>query len=102
MDHYMASCIKEIAFEGLDGITLSTLWNRLTDVHLDFPIAMDENGKEFIWNAILERHDIEMFLLPTERLPEEPISLEDTLDHTSGYFRVPVSQFFFDPWHRNG
>lgn len=86
----MMICVKEIAFEGLDGITLNTLWNRLTDIHLNFPITMDDNGKEFIWNAMLECHDIEVFLLPVERLPEEPISLEDTLDHTSGYFRVPV------------
>ncbi|XP_045029466.1 uncharacterized protein LOC123472256 [Daphnia magna] len=53
--------LDEIALEGLEGLTISTLWIRLTK-RQNFPIALDDQSKRFIWKIIfvmtnvLEQH----------------------------------------------
>ncbi|KAG8182951.1 hypothetical protein JTE90_003329 [Oedothorax gibbosus] len=62
-----ASCIlDEISLEGLDGITLETLWQRLKD-RPHFPIPVDDDSKKFFWKNIAKVKDIEMYLLPKPR-----------------------------------
>ncbi|XP_045034262.1 general transcription factor 3C polypeptide 1-like [Daphnia magna] len=53
--------LDEIALEGLEGLTISTLWIRLNK-RKNFPIALDDQSKRFIWKIIfvmtnvLEQH----------------------------------------------
>jgi general transcription factor 3C polypeptide 1 len=58
-------CLDEIALEGLDGITISTLWRRIYSAKLCSNV--DESYKEFLWRCISSCQDIEAYLLPTPR-----------------------------------
>ncbi|XP_046844133.1 general transcription factor 3C polypeptide 1-like [Xenia sp. Carnegie-2017] len=58
-------CLEEIALEGLDGITLSTLWRRMKSAML-FSVV-DDTYKEFLWRCVTSCKDIESFLLPEPR-----------------------------------
>ncbi|KAK4004162.1 hypothetical protein OUZ56_005907 [Daphnia magna] len=54
--------LDEIALEGLEGLTISTLWIRLTK-RKNFPIALDDQSKRFIWKIICKNDAVEMFKL---------------------------------------
>ena len=58
-------CLEEIALEGLDGITISTLWRRMDSATLCSTV--DESYKEFLWGCISSCQDIEAYLLEKER-----------------------------------
>ncbi|XP_061082506.1 general transcription factor 3C polypeptide 1 [Conger conger] len=59
--------IDEVALEGLDGITISSLWIRLEDRHPKFPLKLDPSTKEFLWKSLVCDPDIELYELPRER-----------------------------------
>lgn len=58
-------CLDEIALEGLDGITVSTLWRRIGRAKLSS--TFDDSYKAFLWRCITSCKDIEAYLLPTPR-----------------------------------
>ncbi|XP_045025411.1 general transcription factor 3C polypeptide 1 isoform X2 [Daphnia magna] len=58
--------LDEIALEGLEGLTISTLWIRLTK-RKNFPIALDDQSKRFIWKIICKNDAVEMFKLAVPR-----------------------------------
>lgn len=57
----------EVALEGLDGITIPTLWIRLEDRTPKFPLQLDDCTKEFIWKSLLGNADLKFYQLPEER-----------------------------------
>lgn len=57
----------EVALEGLDGITIPTLWIRLGDRKPRFPLKLDDSTKEFIWRSLVANSDLTFYLLPAER-----------------------------------
>lgn len=59
--------IDEVALEGLDGITISSLWIRLMNRIPKFPLSLDPATKEFIWRALVCDEDIEFYELPQKR-----------------------------------
>ena len=61
----LSVCLDEIALEGLDGITISTLWRRIHSATLCSTV--DENYKKFLWRCISSCQDIEAYLLETPR-----------------------------------
>ncbi|XP_064606133.1 general transcription factor 3C polypeptide 1-like [Liolophura sinensis] len=63
---FVAACVEEIALEGLDGITLPSLWLRLAERPV-FPLALDDRAKGFIWRTILQQDCIGMYILPEPR-----------------------------------
>ncbi|XP_059150463.1 general transcription factor 3C polypeptide 1-like isoform X2 [Physella acuta] len=59
--------IEEIALEGLDGITINALWQRLED-RPDFVKGnLDDAAKRFIWKYVAGVQDLEFYLLPEPR-----------------------------------
>ncbi|XP_072026840.1 general transcription factor 3C polypeptide 1-like [Amphiura filiformis] len=76
MDRVVEVLIEEVALEGLDGITLETLWMRLATRDQPFPLALDEYSKPVIWQQIAQSNEVEFFELPEPR--GMPI-LRDTL-----------------------
>ncbi|KZR99087.1 putative General transcription factor 3C Polypeptide 1, partial [Daphnia magna] len=48
--------------EGLEGLSISSLWIRLTK-RKNFPIALDDQSKRFIWKIICKNDAVEMFKL---------------------------------------
>uniref|UniRef100_A0A667WLC2 Ral transcription factor IIIC subunit 1 n=1 Tax=Myripristis murdjan TaxID=586833 RepID=A0A667WLC2_9TELE len=57
----------EVALEGLDGITIPSLWIRLEDRHPAFPLKLDTHTKEFIWRSLTSNGDLKFYELPQER-----------------------------------
>lgn len=63
----LSVCLEEIALEGLDGITISTLWRRIDSVTIALCSTVDKNYKEFLWRCISSCQDIEVYLLEEPR-----------------------------------
>lgn len=57
----------EVALEGLDGITIPSLWIRLKDRHPAFPLKLDTHTKEFIWRSLTSNSELKFYELPQER-----------------------------------
>lgn len=57
----------EVALEGLDGITIPTLWVRLENRSPKFQLNLDQYTKEFIWKSLVINADLEFYALPQER-----------------------------------
>ena len=66
-------CLDEIALEGLDGITLPTLWLRLTVLlkeRTNKTIPLVEKLKNHLWRDFTRNTKLQFYLLPTPR--DEP------------------------------
>ncbi|GIX98818.1 general transcription factor 3C polypeptide 1 [Caerostris extrusa] len=63
---FLSSILDEIALEGLDGITLEMFWQRLRD-RPKFPIAVDDDSKNYFWDIVAKHKDIEIYELPEPR-----------------------------------
>ncbi|XP_077427194.1 general transcription factor 3C polypeptide 1 [Vanacampus margaritifer] len=80
----------EVALEGLDGITIPTLWIRLGDRNPKFPLMLDDATKELVWRSLVANSDMTFYLLPAERddvvvydrvkLSHEDLDIEDQKD----------------------
>nr|XP_057921258.1 general transcription factor 3C polypeptide 1-like [Doryrhamphus excisus] len=80
----------EVALEGLDGITIPSLWIRLEDRKPKFPLKLDDSTKELIWKSLVGNSELTFYLLPTDREDvvlydrfqdsQETVSLEDKKD----------------------
>ncbi|KAM9857030.1 general transcription factor 3C polypeptide 1 [Aulostomus maculatus] len=57
----------EVALEGLDGITISSLWTRLEDRKPKFLLQLDDRTKEFIWKSLAANTELKFYELPLER-----------------------------------
>uniref|UniRef100_A0A665SYE8 Uncharacterized protein n=1 Tax=Echeneis naucrates TaxID=173247 RepID=A0A665SYE8_ECHNA len=64
----------EVALEGLDGITIPSLWIRLQDRQPKFHLKLDDSTKEFIWRSLIGNTDLKFYKLPEER---EDVVLSD-------------------------
>ncbi|XP_069023396.1 general transcription factor 3C polypeptide 1 [Embiotoca jacksoni] len=58
---------EEVALEGLDGITIPTLWIRLQDRQPSFPLKLDDATKGLIWRSLTINTDLKFYELPKER-----------------------------------
>ncbi|XP_078096867.1 general transcription factor IIIC subunit 1 isoform X2 [Mustelus asterias] len=63
----MDCLLDEVALEGLDGITFSTLWFRLDSRIPPFPLLLDAPTKQFVWEALAACPDLSFFQLPHDR-----------------------------------
>ena len=63
---FMHDVLEEIALEGLDGITVESLWTRLRHRQRPkpFSLALDDEGKNFLWDRLLDVVDLNFFELP--------------------------------------
>ncbi|XP_044044024.1 general transcription factor 3C polypeptide 1 [Siniperca chuatsi] len=57
----------EVALEGLDGITIPSLWIRLENRQPKFPLKLDDCTKEHIWKSLISNTDLKFYQLPQER-----------------------------------
>lgn len=72
----------EVALEGLDGITIPSLWIRLEDRKPKFPLKLDDCTKELIWKSLISNTDLKFYQLPKER---QDIELFDRSVYRSAY-----------------
>ncbi|XP_060755326.1 general transcription factor 3C polypeptide 1 [Neoarius graeffei] len=66
----LAIVLDEVALEGLDGITASSLWLRLESRQPPFPLTVDAMTREFVWRFLVSSADeVSFSLLPQDRPP---------------------------------
>ncbi|CDW53103.1 General transcription factor 3C polypeptide 1 [Trichuris trichiura] len=64
--HMVAICFDEVALEGLEGITLNSLWVRLL-TRPGFEVHADGSLKQHLWSAIRPQKHLQFFVLDTAR-----------------------------------
>lgn len=77
--------LDEIALEGLDGITLNTLWVRLKE-RPDFKLELEDASKNYFWNCILSLKDVEYYELKEDRPDLVPYNRFHYYDPETGHF----------------
>ncbi|XP_003379787.1 conserved hypothetical protein [Trichinella spiralis] len=60
------ACVDEIALEGLDGITLNSLWVRLR-TRPGLYLRVDDLVKQHLWNSIFHNKELSFYTLPKPR-----------------------------------
>lgn len=66
----LAIALDEVALEGLDGITVSSLWIRLESRQPPFPLTLDAMTREFVWRFLVSCEDeVSFYLLAQDRPP---------------------------------
>ncbi|XP_077094311.1 general transcription factor 3C polypeptide 1 isoform X3 [Siphateles boraxobius] len=66
--------LDEVALEGLDGISIQTLWFRLRTRQPEFGLNLDPLSQQFIWSCLIRSEEIRFYLLPENR---RTVSLHD-------------------------
>ncbi|OON19829.1 hypothetical protein X801_04299, partial [Opisthorchis viverrini] len=64
--HFADLVLREIAAEGLEGVTLERLWGYLSSQDSGFPFKLDTNSKQFIWEALLAMKCLSFYVNPTK------------------------------------
>lgn len=59
--------LDEVALEGLDGISIQTLWLRLRSRQPEFCLNLDPLSQQFIWSCLSRTAEIRFYLLPESR-----------------------------------
>ncbi|XP_051560417.1 general transcription factor 3C polypeptide 1-like isoform X3 [Myxocyprinus asiaticus] len=80
----LEAVLDEVALEGLDGISVQTLWLRLQTRQPVFGMNLDPLSKQFIWSAVSRTPEIRFYLLPE---PRKPVTIHDRfveVDHNTG------------------
>ncbi|PWA32581.1 hypothetical protein CCH79_00015035, partial [Gambusia affinis] len=77
--------VDEVALEGLDGITLPSLWIRLEDREPKFPLKLDDCTKGFIWRSLVNNADLSFHELPEEREDIELFDRFKDIDPETGF-----------------
>ncbi|NXY88232.1 TF3C1 factor, partial [Alcedo cyanopectus] len=96
------SVLDEVALEGLDGVTPSTLWHRLGTRSPPFPLPLEPATQQLLWAALSAQPDLRFYLLPRARPPlrlqdrYEEIDLETGILETK---RDPVASDDIYPVH---
>ncbi|XP_072125098.1 general transcription factor 3C polypeptide 1 isoform X2 [Mobula birostris] len=65
----VSALLEEVALEGLDGVTLSTLWFRLDSRIPAFPLQLDQATRQFLWEAVVSSPELAFYELPEPRPP---------------------------------
>ncbi|XP_059189576.1 general transcription factor 3C polypeptide 1 [Centropristis striata] len=86
--------VDEVALEGLDGITIPTLWIRLEVRKPKFPLKLDDCTKELIWRFLISNSDLKFYQLPQER---EDVVLFDRFKEIDPETGIETTHRFTDP-----
>ncbi|KAM9096260.1 general transcription factor 3C polypeptide 1 isoform X2 [Sarcophilus harrisii] len=63
----LESLLDEVALEGLDGLSVPTLWSRLESRVPPFPLPMEPHTQQFLWRALAAHSDIRFYVEPRDR-----------------------------------
>ncbi|XP_056136206.1 general transcription factor 3C polypeptide 1-like [Lampris incognitus] len=83
----------EVALEGLDGITIPSLWIRLENRDPKFPLILDACTKEFIWRSLLFNSDLKFYELPR---PRGDVVLRDRFAEIDPETEIQTTERFSD------
>lgn len=65
---YGEACMEEIGLEGLEGITISALWIRLSH-RPNFRMTLDDASRSYLWETVVHHADLDFYELPEPRPP---------------------------------
>lgn len=85
MAYLKETLLDEIALEGLDGITVNTLWIRLSQ-RPNFNFTLDDSTKPYLWKCILGLKPIDFYTLATPRPDLVPYNRFHYIDPESKHF----------------
>ncbi|KAL8175231.1 UNVERIFIED_CONTAM: hypothetical protein K2H54_017056 [Gekko kuhli] len=68
------AALDEVALEGLEGLTLGALWERLAGRVPAFPLSLEPAVRQLLWATLAARPELRFCLLP---LPRPPLRLFD-------------------------
>ncbi|CAL8079856.1 unnamed protein product [Calicophoron daubneyi] len=90
--YFVDILLREIATEGLEGITISKLWEHLSYKESQFPWSLDDNSKQFLWSTILSIDSIDVYVNPEPVLSCGPYDRREWLvdDDRGVYYEVPA------------
>ncbi|XP_068003315.1 general transcription factor 3C polypeptide 1 isoform X2 [Melanerpes formicivorus] len=94
--------LDEVALEGLDGITLDALWQRLTTRSPPFPLPLEPATQQLLWAALSAQPDVRFYLLPRARPPLRLHDRYEEIDLETGVVesrRDPVTAEDIYPVH---
>ncbi|XP_074545488.1 general transcription factor 3C polypeptide 1 [Halichoeres trimaculatus] len=89
----LSAVVDEVALEGLDGITIPSLWIRLQARQPKFPLQLDDCTKEFLWKSLSSNSDLTFFELPQER---EDVELFDRFKEVDPETGIERTEMFSD------
>ncbi|XP_051982502.1 general transcription factor 3C polypeptide 1-like isoform X3 [Xyrauchen texanus] len=84
----LEAVLDEVALEGLDGISVQTLWLRLQTRQPVFGMNLDPLSKQFLWSAVSRTPEIRFYLSPEPRIP---VTIHDRfveVDHNTGIHKM--------------
>ncbi|XP_062304643.1 general transcription factor 3C polypeptide 1-like isoform X1 [Osmerus eperlanus] len=83
--------LDEVALEGLDGITLPSLWIRLESRKPPFGLSLDTCTKDFLWKSLARNADVNFYQMPKERADVVLLDRFADIDPNTG---IQVAQQF--------
>ncbi|XP_047435192.1 general transcription factor 3C polypeptide 1-like [Mugil cephalus] len=83
----------EVALEGLDGITIPSLWIRLESRLPPFPLKLDDCTKGFLWKSLASNSDLSFYQLPEQR---DDVVLFDRFKDIDPETGIEIRQKFSD------
>uniref|UniRef100_A0A8C4IB21 General transcription factor 3C polypeptide 1 n=1 Tax=Dicentrarchus labrax TaxID=13489 RepID=A0A8C4IB21_DICLA len=75
----------EVALEGLDGVTIPSLWIRLETRQPPFPLKLDHCTKELVWKSLISNTDLHFYELPQERADVVLFDRFKDIDQETGF-----------------
>ncbi|XP_072514014.1 general transcription factor 3C polypeptide 1 isoform X2 [Salminus brasiliensis] len=85
----LCALLDEVCLEGLDGITVETLWLRLSTRRPAFPLHLDPRAKQHLWSALTCNPSIAFYLLPRDRPPLHLHDRFSDVDPETGIQELP-------------
>ncbi|XP_072204819.1 general transcription factor 3C polypeptide 1 isoform X2 [Excalfactoria chinensis] len=76
--------LDEVSLEGLDGITLGALWQRLAARTPPFPLPLEPATRQLLWAALSAQPDLRFYLLPRARPPLQLRDQYEEIDLETG------------------
>uniref|UniRef100_A0A8C2U2F0 Ral transcription factor IIIC subunit 1 n=1 Tax=Coturnix japonica TaxID=93934 RepID=A0A8C2U2F0_COTJA len=76
--------LDEVSLEGLDGITIGTLWQRLAARTPPFPLPLEPATRQLLWATLSSQPDLRFYLLPRARPPLRLIDRYEEIDVETG------------------
>ncbi|KAG7262925.1 hypothetical protein CRUP_018928 [Coryphaenoides rupestris] len=92
MDPLSVVC-DEVALEGLDGVTVPSLWIRLRTRSPRFPLQLDALTQAFIWRSLVSNAELDFYELPRER---EDVVMFDRFAEVNPDTGIQTTDRFFD------
>ncbi|XP_066496947.1 general transcription factor 3C polypeptide 1 [Tiliqua scincoides] len=76
--------LDEVALEGLGGITLGALWERLAGRVPPFPLPLEPDTRQLLWATLAAQAELRFYLLPEPRPPLRLYDRYEEIDLETG------------------